>query len=54
MNCAPVGQHPQLTTISIEGGAPGSYYSDMEITVLSNTPSTIDEFWLLPKGAEML
>lgn len=43
------------STISIEGGAPGSNYSDMEITVLSNnTPSTIGmNFGLLPKGAEM-
>ncbi|MEO1258363.1 MAG: gliding motility-associated C-terminal domain-containing protein [Bacteroidota bacterium] len=41
-------------SLSIEGGAPGKNYSDMEITVLANmTPSTIGlNFGLLPMGAE--
>ena len=41
--------------LSVEGGAPGSAYSDMEVTVLTNnTPSTIGlNFGLFPLGAKM-
>lgn len=43
------------SALSIEGGAAGSVYSDMEITVISNqTPSTLGlNFGLLPLGTEM-
>ncbi len=42
-------------TFSFEGGAPGSSYSDIEVTVMANqTPSTIGlNFGLLPQGTQM-
>jgi gliding motility-associated-like protein len=45
----------QPATYSIKGGAPGSTYSNMQVTVMVNqTPSTIGmNFGLLPQGTKM-